>query len=485
MHNLFKDTLIYGFATIVSRGLSLLVLPIYTRMLAPADYGALDMITVAGSLATLIVALEIAQAVARFYGEADSESARRTMASTSLWFSVGAYALVLAVAMMGAKPLAAWLLGPAMETPFRIGAAFIAVNGIFYLMQTQLRVELRSMSYAVLSLLYAFATIGLGVLLGYGFDLGLNGVLWAQLLAAILSVLAGGWMLRERYRLAFHMPMLKELLHFSLPLVPSGLATFVTIYANRLLLNSMISLEAVGLFGVATRIASIIALLIVGLQSALTPLIYAHYREADTPPRLARIFEGFTAVALTCCLVLGLFAREILATFAHSSYATAGTFVMALAPATLFSQMYIFFPGIAIARKMHLQLIIFAITGVTSLLANWFLIKVFGLPGAVFATLLASGLFLILWIPMSQRLYPLPLRWRAIILSGVVFGGIALIGMMVLDANLPAVTSFLVRVVLLALFVASALWSRLIRTADIRLAGARICRLPGSVRQQP
>lgn len=465
---LFRDTLIYGLAAIISRGLSLLALPIYTRMLAPADYGALDMIMVAGSLATLIVALEVSQALSRFYADASNESARRIMASTALWFTILSYSVALLAAMAAAEPLAAALLGPGMDIPFRIGASYIAINGIFYLIQNQLRFELRSKAYSALSLLYAVSTVGLSALLGYVLDLGLNGVLLAQLAAASLAVGLGLRLLHGSFGLCFDRQVLREMLVFSMPLVPSGLATFLTLYANRLLLNAMTSLEAVGLFGVATRIAGAAALLIVGLQAALTPLIYVHYKEPETPARLAKIVEGFTSVAFACCLALGLFAQELLTAFTEPRYWPAAGLVLALAPATLLNQMYIFFPGIAIARKTYQQLAIFVVTASIGLLTNWLFIRAFGLVGAVLATLLTSMLFLGLWISTSQRLYALPIRWMRVALFCTAYAAAGLAGLEIQGRGLSPAETLQWRLALLMLFVASAPLIGLIRVSDLR-----------------
>lgn len=478
MRNLFRDTLIYGASAVLSRGLSLVVLPIYTRMLSPADYGALDMITVAGTLAALVVAMEVNQAIARLYGEAAEPSERRRMASTALWFTVAAYGAMLLAALLASGPLSELLLGAGHETAFRIGAAFIAATGIFYLVQNQLRVELRAKDYALLSLGYAVATVTLGVLLGYVLGLGLTGVLIAQLAAALLAVAAGAWRLRATFTLSFDGAILREMLRFSLPLVPSGMATFLTLYANRLLLNAMISLEAVGLFGVAARIAGIIALLTVGLQSSLTPLIYAHYKEPGTPAAIAGFFETFVAIALAGCLALGLFAPELLALLAEARYAPAGPYVMMLAPATLLSQAYIFFPGIAIARRTHLQLLIFAITGVFSLAANWLLIRSFGLPGAAAATLLSSALFLMIWIVVSERLYPLPVRWRRLALLCALFALACAAGLLIFDSGLPAMPSVALRIGLLAMLVGACFGTGVVRGSDLRRIAGRFRRRP-------
>lgn len=471
---LLRDTAIYGVAALVSRGLALLLLPIYTRVLSPGEYGAFDIILMVGTLAALIVPLEVTQALARFFGDIKEKAERRQLASTALWFTIAAYALAFILAFLLAQPLTLWLFGDeALTIAFQLGAGYIALNGLFYLMQNQLRFELRSKDYALLSCTYAVLTLALGLLFGFGLDLGLTGIMSAQLAAALLSVLLGLFLLRGSYTLSFDAGRLRAMLIFSLPLVPSGLATFFTLYANRLLLNTMTSLEAVGIFGVAARIAATVGLLIIGLQSALTPLIYAHHAEPQTPASLARLFEGFVALAGVLCLALGLFASELLMLVAEPGYAAAAPLIMALAPAALLSQMYIFFPGIPIARKTQQQLYIFVASAIGSLLTNWLLIGLLGLTGAAIATLAASLFFMGLWIRASQRLYPLPIRWRIVAAICFAFTGAAACGLLIQQADWPSYLTLSARVALMAAFISIVLLSG-IGSLSIRLMFARI-----------
>lgn len=480
MRRLFTDTLIYGVSAILSRGLSLIVLPIYTRILSPADYGALDMIFVIGSFATLMVALEINQALARFYADAETAEAKRRMASTTLWFTVAVLTIAFGVAFASAESLAAWLLGSAdLEGVLRIGLAGIAANGLFYLAQTQMRYSLMSTAFAVVSLIYSLAMLGLGVFLGYGLGMGLAGVLWGQFAAAAIAAALGLAVLRRTYSLVFDARLLRTMLAFSLPLVPSALATFFTLYSNRLLLNDLEGLDAVGLFGVAARIAGAVGLLIIGLQSSLTPLIYAHYGEEATPGHLAQITEWFIAAALLCCLGLGLYAWEILALFAEARYAAAAPLVLFLAPATLLGQMYIFFPGIAIAKRTKLQLYIFVASAAATLVLNWLLIEAFGLLGAAVATLAASLLFMVLWVCTSQRLYPMPLRWGRIAAATTLFSATAAAGVWIHGSGLEAVTLFVVKGAMILLLACGLVACGLVQITDFARVG-RLARRAGS-----
>src|SRR5450759_3197540 len=84
---------------------------------------------------------------------------------------------------------------------------------------------------------------------------------------------------------------------------------------------------------------------------------------------------------------------------------------MILAPAYLLLQLYVFSPGFAVAERTELQLLV-SVTGAAAAIAlNYLLVGAIGLEGAAVATLGSSALFLGGWFLLSQRLYPVPIRW--------------------------------------------------------------------------
>ena len=425
---LLRDGAVYALAAVVSRGASFLLVPLYTRLLDPTHYGALELILTAGLLVNLVVALEVGQGLAREWAEQPDGVRRRSLASTALTFTVFAHAAFLALALAASAPLTQMLLGShAFEAELRAGLVFVAVNAVFLQLQNQFRWDLRARSYAAVSVLYGVLTLALGAALGRTH--GLEGILWGQALAAGASCAAGLVLLRGQVRLALDRSQLARMLHFSLPLVPSGVAVFATFYVNRLILSAFASLPEVAILGVGQRIAGVSTLLIVGLQGALTPLVYRHHREPGAPAQLARIFEGFVAVAMLTCLLLSVFARELIGWLAPPEFAASASLLPWLAPAALLSQMYIFAPGIAIARKTTWQLALTSLSAALAVGLNLLLIPQWGAWGAAVATCVAAVLFLALWIAASQRVYALPLRWRALALAVVGYVGMTWLGL--------------------------------------------------------
>jgi len=181
LRQFLSDSAIYGAATVLTRASQILLVPLLTRILAPRDYGAIDLLTVVATLANLTVALEISQAVARLYPDQDDPRERAAVASTALAFTVGTFGIVGCVALIFADPLSQLILGSAIPIDaFRIAVISIALSGVFYLAQNQLRFQLRPRVYASIAVVATTVSAGIGAvaaLNGYG----VVGVLFGQL----------------------------------------------------------------------------------------------------------------------------------------------------------------------------------------------------------------------------------------------------------------------------------------------------------------
>lgn len=408
-----RDSIIYAIPTVVSRGMALLLVPIYTRILSPADFGALDMLLVFGGLVNLTVALEVSQGMARFYADETDPGGKRAYASSAFWFTLGCYGLFVLLALVGSRVLSLWVTGQdGLEAVFRIAVVYIGLNGVFYLIQNQFRWELQSRRYAEASLLTTLVTAAAAVGFAYGLDWGLAGFLWGMALGALAGVVYGLWWLRASYAWRFDGARLRQMLRYSIPLVPAGLAVWLGSYLDRLMINHYLSLNEVGLYGVGSRLSSVVGLVVVGVQGALTPLVFAHHREPGTPSQLVVIFRLFLGGALLMFLTLSLFARDFLVLMTTPDFYSSAALVIYLVPAAMLAQMYIFAPGISIAQKTHLYIWLNLVGVLVNAALGWCLIPVWGIVGAAVATLAGSGCVFALFMCISQRLYPVPHDWK-------------------------------------------------------------------------
>ena len=414
-----RDSIIYSLASVLSRGLAIILLPIYTNVLSTNEFGAYDIIITLGIFVNIVVSLEISQGLGRYWSDVSPDKQqRRSLASTSLWFCVFMYSSFATICLIAAPQLSKFIFSTGnYKSAIQLGSIFIALNGIYYLLLNQFRWELQTKAYVLASSVYALSILLFSILFCLWFDFALIGVVLAQLLAAFISCILSLWLLRRTFGWVFNLDQLCLMLRFSIPLVPAGLAILISLYANRFALNYFGNLEDVAHFGVASRISGIMMLLIMGIQMALTPLVYKNYRNPETPSNISQLFSWFTAVALIGSLFLFLFANEILSLFATSQFVAGAPLVGVLAPSLLLSQMYIFAPGMAIAKRTDLQLLVTLLSALVSVLCNWLLVPKMGVWGAAFSTLSASLTFFCLWLFLSQGLYRIPYKWKPILVS--------------------------------------------------------------------
>lgn len=422
---LARDGSIYAAGAIVSRGLALLTVPVYTHFLDPGGFGALDLILTAGVLLTLVVALEVGQGLAREWATLPNPEAQRRMAGTALCFTALTHGGFLALALPFSASLSEVLYRTAdYSSVVQAGLVYIAWNALYLQLQAQFRWSMRPLSYVATSVLYSLLTLVLGYSLGRKW--GVTGVLAGQMLAAASAVGMSLWALRTQFDWTLDLKHLRSMLTYSLPLAPAGLATFASFHVNRFILNAYANLDQVGYYAVASKVAAVTALLTVGVQTALTPLVYRHHAAPATPRQLVRLLEGFTTAALVLSLGLSLYAQEIILWLSGPAYLPGAVLVDWLVPATLLSQMYVFFPGLALARRTMTQLSITVLSGFVALSLNLILIPTAQGQGAAISTLITAVLYLGVWARISQQSYRLPIRLGRIALA--VFTYMVLLG---------------------------------------------------------
>ncbi len=411
IQRLLQHSAAYTVANLCSRGTVFIWLLVLPSFLSAADYGALGLIITTAALVNVLIPLEITQALARYYPPAEPPEKQRYV-STAWTFTLAVLAIAAGAAMLLARPLCELLLGDlGYLTAFRMALALFVLNTGFYFIQSQLRWDFRSRDYTRVTIVFAIATLVLSIGFAATFADPLTGVIAGQVAGLAIGVGLGLFALRRTLALGIDRSTLNTLLRFSLPLVPASVALFLSTYASRFILNDLLDLSDVGLFTWASQLATLPALLLLGVQAALTPLVMKHHAEPGTPAVIARAFEAIVAVELCICLAIGLLTPELIALLGYSSYAGAGPLVLVLAPAFLMLQLYVFAPGFAVRERTDLQLMVSILGAAAAVALNYLLIGALELIGAAIATLLSSALFIGSWFIASQRLYPVPVRW--------------------------------------------------------------------------
>src|ERR671929_669647 len=111
LKGLFRHSAIYGLGSIVARILGVLLLPLYTRYLTPADYGLIETLVALSAVLTALVAQGMKSAFFRFYFDSAEEGRRLLVVRTAFWYVLGAATAVLVLGVALARPISSLLYG--------------------------------------------------------------------------------------------------------------------------------------------------------------------------------------------------------------------------------------------------------------------------------------------------------------------------------------------------------------------------------------
>ncbi|WP_149706255.1 lipopolysaccharide biosynthesis protein [Campylobacter concisus] len=400
---LLSNSLIYIIGNIMTKGLSIVLLPIYTKYITAEDYGLFDLIFIASNIVNILLTFEISIAIARFY-QSSSDIDRREYVSTAFIFILFTYTCFLTFALFFSKELTLLIFNGNNFEYFSLACFVIFTNGIFYFIQGILKWEIKPLHNIITSVVNALciAIIAIPLLL-CGFEL--FSLLIAQILANATSIILAFYYSRNNYSMLFNFCKFKELIKFSYPFVFSSISIFIANSIDRVAIGNLLGLKELGIYSIAYRFASVVSLVMVGFQWAIMPLVSKYYNDQKTKKDISIIFSFFSVCAIFIVCASILFSNDVLFIFVNNDFYESAKFVPWLVMVMFFSTMYVFFPGIFLSQKTVYTFIITLIAAVLNTSLNYTLIPYYGLYGSVFSTLLSSFLGAYLYGFISIKLY--------------------------------------------------------------------------------
>jgi len=414
---LARETMLYGLGVVLTRVISFLMLPIYTRYLTPADYGVLQLLQMTLDVTAILLSAGLTSGVLRFYLKADREDERLAVVASAFFLLLALNAIGTGALSLGAPWIAAAVLSGAGPE----GPLLVRIVSVTFLLECWVAVPLLLLQarrqagwYTAATLARISVQLGLNILLVVVLGFGVKGVLLGTLAA---NLLVGGalvvWMLRET-GLRLRRSAVRDLRRFGVPYQIAMAGSFVLSFGDRAFLEHWQGLAAVGLYGLAYQFG----LLLHGLGAGPFFRAWSPQRLglADSPPaaRDASYNESLLALSLlviTLGVGLALFVRPALHVLSAPAFHPAA----ALVPLLLLSFVLQIWTdavnlGIEVSEKTrYAGIAVWA--SVAAVLGLYLaLVPGFGAMGAALARVVGMGLRLVLTYRFSQRLWPV--GWR-------------------------------------------------------------------------
>lgn len=445
---LTRHSIIYGLGGLLSRFLAVFMLPLYTRYLTPADYGAIETLTAAAAVATTLLRTGAGYGFIRFYFLYEDTGYRRRLLRTVFWSQMANATLGLVVCELFAPQIGSWLLSSSSQHHLtahvatnlvRATGVLLWVNVNYAQMTNIFRVEQRSIAFSVATIANIAITVPLTVVLVVVYKQGPLGIIVGNFSGTLImyAVLLG--YRREQLGLQFDRQALRDVSRFGLPLIPAALAMWVTNFGDRFMLVKLSNLSEVGQYSIAVRIGSVMVLVFTAFRQAWPAFAYSIKDEGEAKRAYAFVLTYLMLFAAWMSLALSLLAPWIVHVLAPTNPAfwPAQRAVPALAFASAFFAGYIVVTiGVGRTRQTQFNWIAATLAAVLNFGLNIWLIPAYGMLGAAYATLAAYLLLMVVRTWNAQHVYPVPYQWRRVTVVIVAAGALTLAGEL-LPRSLP------------------------------------------------
>lgn len=391
LKEIWRHSRVYGLGRLLDRLSALCLIPVLVHVLPPVEWGIYLLVLVVMELVAIAPG-GLLQAMVRLYFDHDRSVHRREVIGTTLVLLAAIACLLVALAWPLAQ-VATALIGvdPSYLTAFAIGVVTIVFNLLLELDLNICRVRKQSAIFMCASLARSLLQFGLSIFFVVAWDFGVLGVIFGHLIAAVsVSLLITAVILR-REGFAFSAAVAREIVRIGLPLAPAGLGRSALTLIERFLIHAVAGTAALGVYGLGSRLAEQLRILMVGPFSDIWQV---RLMELSSKPRsraeFHRVQVFFLALLAAAALGLSVFSVEIVMVIADQSYWQAAMIVPLLALGQLVRPVSYFFQSALLERKKTgcLPIIDWA-TVVVGAGALYLLIPIYGMLGAAVAMLIA------------------------------------------------------------------------------------------------
>ncbi len=480
LKTLAKDTAIYGLSSIIGRFLNYLLVPLYTYIFTAAS-GGYGVVTNLYAYTAFFLVLLTYGMETTFFRFANKEGEDPRKVYSTILTSVGTTStLFVALVFLFLGPISRGMGYADHPSYIWTMAVIVALDAFQAIMFSYLRYQRRPVKFAALKLLFIIMNITLNLLILvllpklaathpwaarlYNPEIGVGYVFYINLFCTAF-VTFFFWKELKGIAYGFDRDLMKRLLSYSWPILILGLAGILNQTADKMIFpwiyKGADASVQLGLYGAASKIAMIMALITQAFRYAYEPLVFGSVRDKDNKKMYAdgmKYFIIFTLLAYLC--VMGYL--DILKHLLRNQDYWEGLKVVPIVMAAEI-MMGIYF-NLSFWYKLIDKTIwgaVFSGIGCVVLLAvNFIFVPKYGYMACAWGGFAGYGVSMLLSYFVGQKHYPIAYPMKDILMY-TLLSAVLLAGILLSNQHLPFWPEMLVNTALILVFVGYILWKDL------------------------
>lgn len=385
---LVKTTIYYSIGEIVPRIISFLLLPILTKYLTADEYGIVSYTNSVMTFVFVIAALSLNTFVLRHYYSSKDENSRKELIGSVFLFIFG-FNCVLIFLQMFFFPMLIDAFH--VNIPFKPYFQLAILNNFFDVISiiplVLYRVKENAKGFLILSLsrtLLQFLMVYVFVVI---YNQGLLGSYYGRLVINIPFMFIYFYMIYKNSIFKINFKLIKEALHFTLPILPGSLAFLFVSLSDRIILERYISLNQLGVFSVAITLATVLNIVIQALYKTFEPILFKEYFNENFQETNLKLYKFYLLALFAGAFGTSIFSKEIFVIATSGAFREGYKLVPLFIVSVVIAGINTYLNILMIAnKKQKMVSLVSIISAVFSVILNLILIPYYGCYGAIIAS---------------------------------------------------------------------------------------------------
>ncbi|CUS81593.1 Polysaccharide biosynthesis protein [Candidatus Kryptonium thompsonii] len=248
IRQLGKETAIYGLSTIIGRFLNFILVPFYTNILKPEEYGIVTTIYAYIAFLNVIYSYGMESAYLRYASSLEIGTKKDNFSTPfiSIFFSSLFFSSLLHIFSDDITKIIA--IPSKYSVCVKYSAWILFFDAVSIIPLAYLRLESKALIFSMIKILNIVVNVALNILLLLKFKLGIYGIFISGLTASAMTFAMLLPVIFLNFSFSFLRSLYIQLLKFGLPYIPSGLSAMIIQVVDRPILKALTNDETVGIY---------------------------------------------------------------------------------------------------------------------------------------------------------------------------------------------------------------------------------------------
>ena len=388
---ILSNSLIYTVIAFVQKGISFFLLPLYTYYLMPSDYGVMSVVTSITNFISIFILFSFTSTATRFYYKRREHDYARQLWGTLILLVLINSVVIGTICFVFHKYIIDPVLGEIPFAPYLvIGLLTTIVSPLYLFFQAYLQTIQKGKKYGTNSLLYFLLQVGLTVLFLAKYNMGVLGVLFANLITAVIFfIYAFFFFLKMKLVWRVDKEIATSAIKYATPLFPHHLFAWSSGMIDKIMLNSLSSSSSAGLYSTAQQFGHIISTVEVNVNRAFAPWFYERIGNPSHDEVIKKLMYFLITLYSIIAFSFSLFAQDIIQLMTSPSYHGLWVYVPFICFVNVFQGIYYIYSNFLFLDRTKYVFYCTLSSAVLIIVLNFILIPPLGVMGTVVSAAVA------------------------------------------------------------------------------------------------